>query len=65
MTLLITPAEWHTIHSVNGNPTATSVIFDLIADPSNSVYLVDAIDSNQRTHRIVIQAGNLTALLLG
>ena len=65
MTLSITPAEWHTILSVNGNPTATSVILDIIAEPSNSVYLVDAIDSNRRTHRVVIQDGKLTALLLG
>jgi len=26
---------------------------------------VDAIDSNRRTHRVVIQDGKLTALLLG
>ena len=65
MNLSITPAEWHAIQSVNGNPTATSVILDIIADPSNSVYLVDAIDSNRRTHRVIIQDGELTALLLG
>lgn len=62
MILQITPAEWNDLNSVNGNPTATASIFELIAEPSNTAFIVDG--AGNRTHRIFIQDGHLVRLPL-